>query len=112
MAVSDQHPRRCKPDAVGGAGNADDGHGRHLLTAGSPNDPPFGVPRAATGRAPSHRTATVPTHYGSGAPLKTGLCFEPARVHGLGQGLVIALVLVGVGTGEVGDGLVEDIAVA
>jgi hypothetical protein len=32
MAVSDQDARRCKPDAVGGTRNADNCHGRHLLS--------------------------------------------------------------------------------
>src|SRR5215207_161077 len=31
MAISEQDPRRRKPDAIGGTRNADDGHGRHLL---------------------------------------------------------------------------------
>ena len=45
----------------------------------------------------------------TGSPsLQAGLCNDPARGHGLGQGLVVALVLVGVGTGEVGDGPVEE----
>src|SRR5829696_1239440 len=44
--------------------------------------------------------------------LQPGLCNDPARVHGLSQGLVVALILVGIGTGEVGDGPVEDVAVA
>ena len=38
MAASDQDPRRCKPDAVGGTGNADDGHSRHHLPLLPPPD--------------------------------------------------------------------------
>ena len=41
-----------------------------------------------------------------------GLGLEPAGAHGVDQGLVVALVLVGVGGGEVGDGPVEGVAVA
>jgi hypothetical protein len=52
------------------------------------------------------------TQYWCGSSLQAGLCNDPAGVHGLDQGLVVALVLVGVGTGEVGDGPVEDIAAA
>src|SRR5215212_5273345 len=44
--------------------------------------------------------------------LQAGLCSDPARVYGLSKGLVVALVLVGVGSGEVGDGPVEGVAVA
>jgi hypothetical protein len=52
------------------------------------------------------------THYWFVPALQTGFCNDPAGVHSVDQGLVVALVLVGVGTGEVGDGPVEDIAVA
>ena len=45
-------------------------------------------------------------------PLQAGLCNDPARVDGLDECLVITLVLVCVGAGEVGDGPVEYIAVA
>jgi hypothetical protein len=43
---------------------------------------------------------------------KTSLRNDPARVHGLDQSLVVALILVGVGMREVGDGAVEGIAIA
>ena len=44
--------------------------------------------------------------------LQAGLCNDPAVLNGLSQRLVVTLVLVCVGTGEIGHGLVEDIAVA
>jgi hypothetical protein len=52
------------------------------------------------------------THYWFAGPLQAGLCNDPARVDGLDECLVITLVLVCVGAGEVGDGPVEYIAVA
>jgi hypothetical protein len=38
--------------------------------------------------------------------------FQSARTHGVQHGFVVALGLVGIGEGEVGDGIVEDIAFA
>ena len=42
--------------------------------------------------------------------LQAGLCSDPARVHGLDEGVVVAFVLVGVGLGELDEGPVEDVA--
>src|SRR5215813_9386277 len=40
------------------------------------------------------------------------LRFQPAFAHGLHENLVVALVLIGIGLGEVGDGFVEYVALA
>src|SRR5262245_33945522 len=40
------------------------------------------------------------------------LRFQPAFAHGLHENLVVALVLIGIGDGEVGDGFVEPVALA
>ena len=57
-------------------------------TCALPNKPP-GTPRVA---------------------LHAFFCRQPSRIDGRDQRLVVALVLVGVGRGEVGDGAVEDVA--
>ena len=44
--------------------------------------------------------------------LEACLCFEPSRADRLGESGVVVFVLVCVGLGEVGDGAVEDIALA
>ena len=42
--------------------------------------------------------------------LQAGLGGQPPGFHGLDQGVIVSLVLVGVGGGEVGDRLIEDVA--
>ena len=44
--------------------------------------------------------------------LQTSLCDDAARIDGIDEGLVVAFVLIGVGGAEVGDGPIEDVAVA
>jgi len=44
--------------------------------------------------------------------LHAGLGSQPSGVHGLGEGLIVAFVLVGVGGGKLGDGPVEHVALA
>src|SRR5262245_36709344 len=44
--------------------------------------------------------------------LHAGLGGQPSGVHGRGEGLVVAFVLVGVAGGELGDGPVEQVALA
>ena len=44
--------------------------------------------------------------------LYAGLGDEPSGVHGRIEGLIVPLVLVGVGGGELGDGPIESVALA
>jgi hypothetical protein len=72
MAVTDQDPRRCKADSVGGTRNADDGHGRLESIVGHPR------------RAPAYPDAGVVDERVERA-VRTDLVGEPVHLFEFGQ---------------------------